>query len=76
MILQALACLKQFVVHWPLLAVRPPSSCSLPILDRAGEENKMKNLVGWGKDKDITYQLPSQAKKETIWEKSIKFIAS
>lgn len=31
------------------------------------EENQMKKLVGWDKDRGITYQLSSQ-EKQTLWE--------
>jgi len=30
-----------------------------PLLRWTGEENRMKKLMGWDKDREITYQLPS-----------------
>ena len=48
--LRVLAYFRQFAVGWPLLAVISPRSCSLPLLNRTEGENKMKKLVGQGKN--------------------------
>jgi len=39
-----------------------PQPLSLPLLNRTGGENEME-VMGRGKDREITYHLPSQTKQ-------------
>lgn len=42
--------------------VAHPATLSLRLLEQGRAENKIMKLMGWNKDRDITYQLPSWAK--------------
>lgn len=50
------------------------AALSLSLLNRAGGENRMRNLMTRGKDRDSTYQLLSQAKPDSNQGKLIEFI--
>lgn len=52
-----------FWVDLSWLAEAHQAAFSLPLLDRKGGENKIKKLVGGGKDTEIFCQLPSWAKQ-------------
>lgn len=50
---------------WVDLGMLPdphPAALSFPLLNKTGGENKMKKLIGQGKDQKIIYQLLSLAK--------------
>jgi len=39
------------------------TALSLPLLSKSGEDNPVKNLMGGVKDRKISHQLPSWAKR-------------
>lgn len=41
----------------------PPAAISVPLLNRAAVKNMMEELTGKDKDRDTTYQLPSQVEQ-------------
>ena len=45
-----------------------PAALSLALISRTRRENKIKKVVGKGKDREITYQLSSQAKQIQLGE--------
>lgn len=53
-------------VGWPRLDTRAPTKAALyavtPLLSWTGERKYNERLLGWGKDREITQQLPLQAK--------------
>jgi len=54
------------------VAARCPPSCSItPLLKRTGGENTMQKFVGRDKDREITQQLPSQAKQTSLGENNL-----
>lgn len=44
------------------------ATLSVPFLKRAGGQIKKEKLVGWDKDGEITYQLPSRAAQTKLEE--------
>jgi len=45
-----------------------PAALPLSLLNRTGVENRMKTLLGQDKDREVTYQLLSQAKQTQLAE--------
>lgn len=57
------------VVGWPwLVASYPPAALSLLLLNGTGKKTRMKKLLSWDKDREIAYQLLSQAKQAGLGE--------